>query len=109
MFPRYFIEHPTEVRDLYIGPASYFWAALAGPIYVLRVAGVRGAMKAAGPTLLLLLALVGVVAVTMYLPKPIQAIGLVSVPLLLFAYQARRVVQLVRTIYAARGWTVHEI
>ena len=51
MFPRYFIEHPTEVRDLYLGPASYFWAALTGPIYVLRVAGLRGALKAAGPTL----------------------------------------------------------
>jgi lysylphosphatidylglycerol synthetase-like protein (DUF2156 family) len=109
VFPRYFIEHPTEVRDLYLGPASYFWAALAGPIYVLRMAGIRGALRAAGPTLLCLLVLAAVVAVTMYLPKPIQAVSLVAAPLLLFAYQARRIVELVRVIYAARGWTVHQI
>ena len=109
MFPRYFIEHPTEVRDLYLGPASYFWAALTGPLYVLRVAGLRGALKAAGPTLLSLLMLVAVIAATMYLPKPLQAIGLIAAPILLFAYQARRIVELVRIIYAARGWTVHQI
>ena len=109
MFPRYFIEHPTEVRDLYLGPASYFWAALTGPLYVLRVAGLRGALKAAGPTLLSLIILMVAIAATMYLPEPIQAISLVGIPVFLFAYQARKIVQLVRVIYAARGWTVHQI
>ena len=49
------------------------------------------------------------IAATMYLPKPIQAISLVGIPVFLFAYQARKIVQLVRVIYAARGWTVHQI
>jgi hypothetical protein len=109
VFPRYFIEHPTEVREVYLGPASYFWAALAGPLYVLCMAGLRGALKAAGPTLLSLFALAAVIAATMYLPKPLQAIGLVAAPVILFAWQARRIVELLRMIYAARGWTVHRI
>jgi hypothetical protein len=109
VFPHYFIEHPTEVRDIYLGPASYLWAALAGPIYGLHVAGLRGALKACGPTLLSLLVLAAIVAGSMYLPKPIQAIGLVAAPVFLFAYQARRIVEEMRAIYAARGWMVHQI
>lgn len=109
MFPQYFIEHPTEVRDVYIGPGSYVWAALVGPLYALRVAGLRAGLIAAGPTLLALAALAITFAATMYVSKTTQFILLGTGIVFVAVYQSRKVVQVVRAAYIRLGWTVHEI
>lgn len=109
MFPHYFIQHPTEVRDVYLGPGAYILAALAGPLFALRTAGLRAAMAAAGPTLLALAALAVTFAATMYMSKATQSIVLVFALIWLVVYQARKVIEIIRTAYSELGWIVHEI
>ena len=109
MFPHYFIQHPTEVRDVYLGPGSYVWAALVGPFYALRIAGLRAGMIAAVPTLMALAALAITFAASMYVSKTTQLILLVTGIVFVAVYQSRKVVQVVRAAYTRLGWTVHEI
>lgn len=109
MFTAYFMEHPSEPRDIVIDRWSYLLAAIAGPFYALWLAGYREALKVAAFSLLAIAAIIVVIGVTSYMSYFNQALGLVGAALAYFAFQAHKTIAIVKRTFMRRGWCVNEI
>jgi hypothetical protein len=106
MFALYLFENRQTKKYVSVGGWSYVWAGLFGPLYVLAKGGRSSTFRSLVLTVFLTLILVGLVAVTSYIPAIQQVIVVMGAIPVVLLVQSVKTVEILKNTYRLRGWKI---
>ncbi len=106
MFETYRFEHLGTDQSREITSWSYVWAALVGPVYVLKHGFVLGALAMLVVTMAIAVSVAATMtaAVGLFDSPVTNVLSSLGIPLLALVLQGWSAVQIVRRFYVRRGW-----